>query len=76
MEQSSDGVVAYTSSHIDWSESECVVPGDHGCQDSQDTIHEIRRILAIHLEQVDRENPRQSSGRERRPPPAPADTED
>ena len=55
VEQSSDGVVAYTSSHIDWAESECIVPGTHGCQDIPDTIREIRRILTIHLEQVDGE---------------------
>jgi pimeloyl-ACP methyl ester carboxylesterase len=62
VEQSSDGVVAYASSHIDWSASECIVPGGHGCQDSPDSIREIRRILSIHLEQVDGEerveNPR------------------
>ncbi len=54
VEQSSDGVVPYTSSHIDWSASECIVHGDHGCQDIPVTIGEIRRILAIHLEQVDK----------------------
>jgi pimeloyl-ACP methyl ester carboxylesterase len=55
VEQSSDGVVPYNSSHIDWAASELVVPGDHGCQDIPATIRELRRILSIHLEQVDRE---------------------
>ena len=57
VEQSSDGVVPYTSSHIDWAASELIVTGDHGCQDSPETIRELRRILLIHLEEVDREVP-------------------
>lgn len=49
LEQSTDGVVPYASSHIDWAESECVVPGNHSCQDNPQTIAEIRRILALHV---------------------------
>jgi pimeloyl-ACP methyl ester carboxylesterase len=49
LEQSSDGVVPYISAHIDRAESECVVDGDHMCQDIPDTIREIRRILELHL---------------------------
>jgi pimeloyl-ACP methyl ester carboxylesterase len=49
IDQSSDGVVAYVSSHLDWSASERVVPGDHGCQDTPETIAELRRILYLHL---------------------------
>ncbi len=47
--ESSDGVVAYQSSHIDWAASEKVVEGDHGCQDTPDTIRELSRILYLHV---------------------------
>ena len=49
IEASSDGVVPYQSSHLDWAMSERVVPGDHGCQDTPETIQELRRILYLHL---------------------------
>jgi pimeloyl-ACP methyl ester carboxylesterase len=51
LEESSDGVVPYVSAHIDWAQSECLVHGDHGCQDIPETIREIRRILRLHLEE-------------------------
>jgi pimeloyl-ACP methyl ester carboxylesterase len=54
LEQSSDGVVPYLSAHIDWAQSECVVEGDHMCQDVPETIREIRRILVLHLEETSR----------------------
>ncbi len=54
LEQSSDGVVPYVSAHIDWARSELVVKGDHMCQDLPETIHEIRRILAVHLAETPR----------------------
>jgi pimeloyl-ACP methyl ester carboxylesterase len=49
IDQGSDGVVPYTSSHLDWADSELVVPGDHGCQDTPETIKELRRILLLHI---------------------------
>jgi pimeloyl-ACP methyl ester carboxylesterase len=49
IDQGSDGIVAYSSSHLDWAASELVVPGDHGCQDTPETIAELRRILYLHL---------------------------
>jgi pimeloyl-ACP methyl ester carboxylesterase len=51
IDQGSDGVVPYNSSHIDWADSELVVPGDHGCQDTPETIKELRRILFLHIGQ-------------------------
>jgi pimeloyl-ACP methyl ester carboxylesterase len=48
LEHSTDGVVPYASSHIAWTQSELVVPGNHSCQDDPRTIEEIRRILALH----------------------------
>ncbi len=50
LERSSDGVVPYSSSHIDWAASEHVVPTSHFCQDHSATIAELRRILELHLQ--------------------------
>jgi len=44
-----DGVVAYTSAHIDGVESELIVHSGHSCQDNPVTIEEVRRILLEHL---------------------------
>lgn len=49
IERGSDGVVPYVSSHLDGAASELVVPGDHGCQDTPETIRELKRILLLHL---------------------------
>ena len=38
-----DGVVKYTSAHIDGVESELVVRSPHSCQDNPHTIGEVRR---------------------------------
>lgn len=42
---SSDGVVAYWSSHLDSAESEKIVPSNHGANENPEGIEEIRRIL-------------------------------
>jgi hypothetical protein len=47
-----DGVVKYTSAHVDYVESELVVRSFHSCQDKPPTIEELRRILHLHLEQL------------------------
>ena len=47
----SDGVVPYTSSHLDRVESELVVKSGHSAQKEPLTIQEIRRILLEHLRQ-------------------------
>lgn len=47
-----DGVVAYTSAHVDYVESELVVRGKHSCQSLPATIQEVRRILHEHLAAV------------------------
>jgi hypothetical protein len=46
---SSDGVVPYSSSHIEWAISERVVSHSHFCQDHTETMAELRRILRVHL---------------------------
>jgi len=46
---SSDGVVAYWSSHLDGAKSECIVPGPHGSCQLPQTIAELDRILRLNL---------------------------
>jgi len=46
---SSDGVVAYWSSHLDSAQSELIVPGPHGSCELPQTIAELDRILRLHL---------------------------
>lgn len=49
---SSDGVVKYRSSHLDWSASEKIVPSGHSVQDDPAAAVELRRILREHLARV------------------------
>ena len=46
---SSDGVVAYWSSHLDGAQSEKIVPGPHGSCELPQTIAELDRILRLNL---------------------------
>jgi len=43
-----DGIVPYSSSHMDGAESELVVLSGHSVQDRQPSIREVRRILMEH----------------------------
>lgn len=45
---SSDGVVAYWSSHLDGAVSEKVVPSNHSAHQDPEGIEEVRRILHLH----------------------------
>jgi pimeloyl-ACP methyl ester carboxylesterase len=45
-----DGVVKYTSAHVDYAESEYIVRSGHSCQGNPLTIEEVRRILLKNLE--------------------------
>jgi len=47
-----DGVVAYSSAHIDGVESEFIVRDQHSCQGNPLVIEEVRRILLEHLASV------------------------
>jgi hypothetical protein len=47
-EEGNDGVVAYTSAHIDEVVSELVVRSSHSVQGNPQAIEEIRRILLEH----------------------------
>jgi hypothetical protein len=51
-----DGLVAYSSAHVDYVESEFIVRSFHSCQDKPQTIEEVRRILLLHLKSLDKEN--------------------
>src|SRR5215831_16340719 len=50
-EQSSDGGVPYTSSHLVGAESELIVPADHAATAHPLTVLEVKRILHLHLQQ-------------------------
>ena len=47
----SDGVVRYSSAHIDGVESELVVPSGHSVHRTSPAIEEVRRIMLLHAEQ-------------------------
>ena len=53
VESSTDLVVPYSSSHLDGAASELVVDGTHSCLGKPEVISEIRRILALHLREVE-----------------------
>jgi pimeloyl-ACP methyl ester carboxylesterase len=53
LEKADDGVVEYSSAHVDGVESEYVVASGHSCQDNPHTINEVRRILLEHIAQFD-----------------------
>ena len=52
VEEGGDGVVNYTSAHIDGVESELVVDSAHSLQDRPETVEEVRRILLYHARDV------------------------
>jgi hypothetical protein len=47
-----DGVVAYSSSHLDGAESELIVRHGHEAFLHPDAVAEIKRILYAHLESI------------------------
>jgi hypothetical protein len=49
IETGNDGVVEYSSAHIEPVESELVVRWNHSLQGRPETIEEIRRILRLHI---------------------------
>ena len=52
LENSSDGIVKYSSSHLDGVASELVVPSWHNAQDNSKAQDEIIRILKLHLKSL------------------------
>ena len=49
VEAGNDGVVEYSSAHVDGVESELVVRSSHSTQGRPETIEEVRRILRLHV---------------------------
>jgi pimeloyl-ACP methyl ester carboxylesterase len=47
-----DGVVPYSSSHLEGAVSEKIVKSDHGVQTRPSAIREVRRILLVHLDEA------------------------
>ena len=52
-----DGVVAYSSAHIEGVESEFIVRDQHSCQGNPLVIEEVRRILLAHLASIQQSTP-------------------
>ncbi|MBO5792213.1 MAG: alpha/beta hydrolase, partial [Lentisphaeria bacterium] len=52
----SDGIVPYSSSHLDGAVSELVVKSGHSVQRNVLAIQEVRRILLKHVEEMTGEN--------------------
>jgi len=48
VEEGSDGVVPYTSAHLEGVESEVVIRSSHTVQDQPGAVEEVRRILLLH----------------------------
>lgn len=53
LEKADDGVVEYSSAHIDGVESELVVVSGHSCQSNPVAIEEVKRILLEHIAEYD-----------------------
>ncbi|EPF73590.1 hypothetical protein F945_02027 [Acinetobacter rudis CIP 110305] len=47
-----DGVVPYTSAHLDGAISEKIIKGGHSIQETPEAVLELRRILRLHLVQL------------------------
>ena len=50
--ESDDGVVPYSSSHLDGADSELAVPSWHNVQETPQAIIELRRILRLHASEL------------------------
>ncbi len=53
IEEGDDGVVKYTSAHLDGATSELVVRSSHSTQAEPQTIQEVRRILHVHGDELE-----------------------
>ncbi|MEN6507643.1 MAG: alpha/beta hydrolase, partial [Smithella sp.] len=56
LSESSDGVVPYTSAHLDGADSEQVIQSGHSVQETPEAIIEIRRIMHLHLKEPDKDS--------------------
>jgi hypothetical protein len=53
---SSDGIVPYSSSHLDGAASEYLVHASHTCVNNPYTITEVKRLVLLHLKEIDEQN--------------------
>lgn len=60
----SDGIVPYSSAHLDGAVSEKIIEGGHSIQEKPEAILELRRILRLHLEQLGEVSPNPSKTEE------------
>ena len=58
--EGTDGVVRYTSAHVDYVQSEFIVRTGHSSQDHPLVIEEVRRILLEHLDSAKSKNQHKS----------------
>ncbi|MHA3053297.1 esterase/lipase family protein [Acinetobacter sp. ANC 4640] len=47
--KTTDGIVPYSSSHLEHAQSELIIPGGHSIQTTPEAVLELRRILHQHL---------------------------
>ncbi len=52
-EKISDGLVSYASAHINGAASEQIVTAGHSCEANPEFIAEVRRILMLHLSEIE-----------------------
>ncbi|MGO9918682.1 MAG: esterase/lipase family protein [Isosphaeraceae bacterium] len=52
LEKSSDGLVDYSSTHLDGAASECIVSAGHMCEADPEVIREVQRILTLHVSEA------------------------
>ncbi|WP_288383053.1 alpha/beta fold hydrolase [uncultured Acinetobacter sp.] len=50
-DQITDGIVPYSSAHLDGAVSEKIIKGGHSIQETPEALLELRRILHLHLQQ-------------------------
>lgn len=70
LDRANDGVVAYSSAHVDGVESELIVDSAHSSQSDPAVISEVRRILFEHLGTAERPGHREIFQGPRHEPPA------
>jgi pimeloyl-ACP methyl ester carboxylesterase len=51
LDKTSDGIVPYSSSHLDGAQSEKIITGGHSIQETPEAVLELRRILRLHLKE-------------------------
>lgn len=74
VEQSSDGIVPYSSSHLEGAVSEKIITGRHSIQETPEAVLELRRILRLHLETIGDVKPQQSVLPPATPTPQPTES--